>query len=128
MTTPQQDDLFTSIGAALQWTAERYREEAADTGCSAGNFDGGSAWSCEHCQALQGAAHLDGLATQLGAVAADVGRLRGAQAQLEAEIERLRGAIQALLAVPDIEDTGCECPACIAIRGLKAAHKENGDG
>lgn len=63
------DNLITEIGAALEYYAGQERENAAEMGCSAGNFDGGSAETCEHCQALAGAAHLERLLSGLASAA-----------------------------------------------------------
>lgn len=43
---------------ALLYIAENLEIEAEDMGCDAGNPDGGSCETCEHCQKLQGARYL----------------------------------------------------------------------
>ncbi len=39
----------------LEMCEEKYRAEADARGCDAGNPDGGSAWTCEHCQWIESA-------------------------------------------------------------------------
>ena len=49
--------------------ATGYRRDAAEEGCDAGNFDGGSTDTCAHCQLLQQAEGIDSLLATLPASA-----------------------------------------------------------
>ncbi len=63
--------------------ATGYRRDAAEEGCDAGNFDGGSTDTCAHCQLLQQAEGIDSLLATLPASANQMLELEKMRAALE---------------------------------------------
>ena len=51
----------------LHRVSDYLTEITADMSCEAGNFDGGSAWTCEHCQMKEWLNRVDALLLKAGA-------------------------------------------------------------
>lgn len=55
-----------ALTEALHLCRENYQDTAEGMGCSAGNWDGGSSESCEHCHLLRSTAIFDAVLKQSG--------------------------------------------------------------
>lgn len=51
----------------LHRVADWMHDEAQNMQCTAGNPDGGSSWTCEHCQHIEWMNRIDALLTKAGA-------------------------------------------------------------
>ncbi len=67
MSTPARPELINELINELSTVADWLETLISEMTCDAGNFDGGSAASCEHCQLTVWAKRLEALLQEVGA-------------------------------------------------------------